>query len=430
MKLTQILQAHHRGRWRSSQWRLKGWQVKRVSYAKKTLEEHNIPYENGLEFVKDPKPVVSFDYINVFNPPTPKKNEHHPDFKSIPCFSYGDNNVLVEGLNQAKVLTNTVEVEENLPQMILKLKEETSLPSTVHKIVQKTLYSALVFDAYQEKLPLRYLEGRPTHRLPRDYGITDIRKNYLIGNKLLQLCESLSNVDISSRAMLNDARFQLSVQKDEDLVQFQLSGDKVVMGDVPLPSFLDNHQSASSIDLPNIHPLKSTISMEKTHFYNTDDYYPLHPNASHPYLHTALIHYNDTQVKNSFATPVTDSQVLARSLLKAFVMTAAQARYLYGNDVKDLPSPCTVQLVQTDAKMFHFCTFQLNTLDLSSTQKVRNIFWSHPVMEISSDWGYHLGKPGLTGYNPHVFEMLYAFYRNAGARKEKDEKPQAIQASA
>lgn len=45
------------------------------------------------------------------------------------------------------------------------------------------------------------------------------------------------------------------------------------MGDVPLPSFLDNHQSASSIDLPNIHPLKSTISMEKTHFYNTDDYY-------------------------------------------------------------------------------------------------------------------------------------------------------------
>lgn len=79
----------------------------------------------------------SFDYINVFNPPTPKKNEHHPDFKSIPCFSYGDNNVLVEGLNQAKVLTNTVEVEENLPQMILKLKEETSLPSTVHKIVQK-----------------------------------------------------------------------------------------------------------------------------------------------------------------------------------------------------------------------------------------------------------------------------------------------------
>lgn len=400
-----------------------------MSYAKKALEEHNIPYENGLDFVKDPKPVVSFDYIHVFNPPKPKRNQNHPDFKEIPCFSYGDSNVLVEGLDQAKVLTNTVEVEDDLPARILQLKEEKPLSSAVHKIVQKTLYSALVFDAYQEKLPLRYLEGKPKHRLPRDYGITDYRKNYSVGSKLLQLCESISDVDISSRAILHDASFKLTIPKDEDLVQFQLRGDRVVMADAPLPIFHDNHQSASSIDLPDLHPLKSTISLEKTHFYNTDEYYPLHPNASHPYLHTALIHYNDTEVKNIYATPVTDSQVLGRSLLKAFVMAAAQARYLYGNDVRDLPSPCTVQLVQTDAKVFHFCAFQLNTLDISSTQKTRNIFWSHPLIEISSDWGYHQAKPTLTGYNPHVFDLLYAFYRNTGVQQKIEEKPRAVEAA-
>ncbi|KAI5746187.1 hypothetical protein M8J77_000919 [Diaphorina citri] len=426
MKLTQILNAHHRSRWRKYQWRAKGWLVKKHSFAKQVLDEHNIPYESALEFVKEPKPVISFDYAHVFNPPQLRKDANHPDFKPVPCFSFGDSNVLLEGLDQAKLLTNTVEVNDDLPEKILKLKEENPVSDAVHKIVQKNLYSALVYDGAQEKLPIRKDPERPAYRFPRDYGITDFRKNMLVSNKLLQLCESISPLDISTRAVLNNARFQLTIEKDEDLVQFALRGDKVLMADSPLPSFLDNHQSASAIDLPNLYPLKPTISMEKNHFYKRDDFFPLHPNASHPHIHTALIHYNDTEVKNSYATPVTDSQVMGRSLIKAFVMAAAQARYLYGDEVKDLPSPCTIQLVHTDARMFHFCAFQLNTLDISSTHKVRNIFWQHPLIEIASRWGYEIGRPHLSGYNPHVFDLFCAFYRNAG----RQSKPEAIQAEA
>ncbi|XP_008471108.1 uncharacterized protein LOC103508338 [Diaphorina citri] len=269
------LNAHHRSRWRKYQWRAKGWLVKKHSFAKQVLDEHNIPYESAFEFVKEPKPVISFDYAHVFNPPQLRKDVNHPDFKPVPCFSFGDSNVLLEGLDQAKLLTNTVEVNDDLPEKILKLKEENPVADAVHKIVQKNLYSALVYDGAQEKLPIRKDPERPAYRFPRDYGITDFRKNMLVSNKLLQLCESISPLDISTRAVLNNARFQLTIEKDEDLVQFALRGDKVLMADSSLPSFLDNHQSASAIDLPNLYPLKPTISMEKNHFYKRDDFFPV-----------------------------------------------------------------------------------------------------------------------------------------------------------
>lgn len=69
------------------------------------------------------------------------------------------------------------------------------------------------------------------------------------------------------------SRFQVNIQKDEDLIQFNLRGDKVLMADSPLPSFHSNPQSASSIELPKLYPLKSTISLEKNHFYRTEEFF-------------------------------------------------------------------------------------------------------------------------------------------------------------
>lgn len=87
----------------------------------------------------------TFDYSNLFNPPKPKKDENHPDFKPTPCFQYGDADVLVEGLDQAKVLTNTVEVEQDLPKQILKLKQANPVSDSIHKIVQKWVFDLLFY---------------------------------------------------------------------------------------------------------------------------------------------------------------------------------------------------------------------------------------------------------------------------------------------
>jgi hypothetical protein len=57
-----------------------------------------------------------------------------------------------------------------------------------------------------------------------------------------------------------------------------------------------------------------------------------------PHIHTAVIHYNETEVKNIYETPVTEEQILGRTLLKSFAIAAAYAqqrfgvRYFYSSD--------------------------------------------------------------------------------------------------
>lgn len=57
-------------------------------------------------------------------------------------------------------------------------------------------------------------------------------------------------------------------------------------------------------------------------------------NTPFKYAHTALIHFNETEVKNLHGTAVTEDQIIARSLMKSFTIAAAQARCLYGVSVR------------------------------------------------------------------------------------------------
>lgn len=127
--------------------------------------------------------------------------------------------------------------------------------------------------------------------------------------------------------------------------------------------------------------------------------------------HTIFAHYDPTEVKNIFETPVTESQILGRSLMKSFSVAATCARQRFGNDVTTLPEPVTVQCIQSDGQLFHFSVFQLNTLDLSGSEN-KNLWWSNPRIKLYDRAGYEEGVPVLRNYNPEVFKRIYAFYNN------------------
>lgn len=76
-----------------------------------------------------------------------------------------------------------------------------------------------------------------------------------------------------------------------------------------------------------------------------------------------------------------------------------------------LPSPVTVQAIQTDGKMFYFGVLQLNTLDLNSKDQ-RNIWYQIPAMPLFESCGYSMGKPVLLGYNKDVIGHVLGFYNN------------------
>lgn len=104
----------------------------------------------------------------------PKPVEHdetHPLWKPRVCLTYKDDNVLLEGLNQAKILTNTVQVQEGLPER-LAFKE---LKKDFNSLVKNAILSSNVFDAEQKKLPRPKDPLRPAFNFRRPYGISEKR---------------------------------------------------------------------------------------------------------------------------------------------------------------------------------------------------------------------------------------------------------------
>ncbi|KAK7605452.1 hypothetical protein V9T40_007310 [Parthenolecanium corni] len=377
----------------------------------KQMNAANVPLEAATEVVKENVyyPGKRLETRGIRKLP-PKLDSSHPNWKETPCLVNRDHNVLVGGLNQAKIFTNSVETKEGLPSQIESLYDADTVDKHI-ELVQMAFASALVYDTTQLRLPVRKDPERPAWVFPREYGITDQRKNYVLCNRLIHLCELIAGLDVSqNRYKFEDAYFSLPLLRDEDVIQSQIRADLLILSKDSLKS-LENPEQTLNTELPDISPMKYTISLPEENLYELENIFPLTENASFKHVHTAIIHFNATEVHNLYKTPVLESQTTARSLMKAFTIAAAQARYLYGENVQRLPEPVVVQCIQTDAKYFHFCVFQLNTLEWSpSNQSVRNIFWSEPVIPAYEFGGYFEGQPTITSFNKEVFKKFLAFY--------------------
>ncbi len=122
-----------------------------------------------------------------------------------------------------------------------------------------------------------------------------------------------------------------------------------------------------------------------------------------------------------------DREYRARALISCFMLALGQARLLHGPEIvgRELPSPVSVQFVQTEGQHFHFAAFQLNTLRLDDNEGVKNLFWEGEAEEGWVDeWGdagQHRTRlfevcdnvkaiPTLEGYNRKVFDRFLAMY--------------------
>lgn len=77
--------------------------------------------------------------------------------------------MLLLGLDQAKVLTKTVEIQKELPN---KLRNPSDVTQEINNHVKDIILSSHVFDAEQQKLPIVKDPLRPAWVFPRTYGIT------------------------------------------------------------------------------------------------------------------------------------------------------------------------------------------------------------------------------------------------------------------
>lgn len=110
--------------------------------------------------------------------PLPKKEvfDHtHPLWNERKCHVFGDTNVLIEGIPQAQLLTKSV-VVDGLPASVQQAIDSTQIPGRSDAFMQEMVRTSFLFEAEQEKLPIRRNPEKPAHNLRRDYGITDSRR--------------------------------------------------------------------------------------------------------------------------------------------------------------------------------------------------------------------------------------------------------------
>lgn len=412
MKITQVLYKHNIGRLIKWQWRSQRKKTVIESNAEKVLASKNVPIMDAKQFLHEPifeaqKQDVKQIFENIIGPhePPPRADRSHPLWHEEPCFVYGDHNVLVRGIEQAKVFTNTVEPESGLPQYVKELHEAYRLPDQ-DEHVQKIITSSLLYDAVQEKLPIRKDPARPAWKFPRDYGIPDKRRNNLIVSRLLQLCESSVGNMSSNKVIAKDCFFKVPMQRNGN-ISLNVRADLLLLSDTSLAPYTNDIQG----ELPDIYPLDYKISLDEINIYHKDEFCsPISGKFNN--IHTAFIHYNETEVKNLYETPVEQSQILGRSLMKSYAFAVANAKSKFGEDITELPEPITLQCVHTNAHWFHFSVFQLNTLAGPEEDGKKNTFWQTPLINLYKKCIFEDGVPTLEEYNPEVIKNFLAFYMN------------------
>lgn len=128
------------------------------------------------------------------------------------------------------------------------------------------------------------------------------------------------------------------------------------------------------------------------------------------YPHTVLLDFSKSYVKNVYEQPINDSQFESRALLKAFAITSAWARKIYGENARQLEQPVVLQTIQLDKKRVQFGIFQLNTFDLQGEGGVKNYWFRKPISDLYDECTYHEGRPQLVNYNFNIFKTMCVLY--------------------
>ena len=403
MKFTQLLRKQHIGRAVRCLWQTQRDRPVTVTNAKDVLTSMGITVQDALELVKPPKQFTKIEIPSIYD-------AKQPVCKEKSCLTYKDHDVLQGGISQACLLTNTLKVDDELPEKIRNMA--TDIPEHVDDLLKRMVYTASMYDAQQVKLPKLKDPNRPSWVFPRVYGILSTRKMRNLSRKFLQLCESLSGLSVAqNRSVVHDGVLSMCIDKESDLLQFLLKMEFMVTSLKPLTAIADAN-AYSDLDMPTLYPLHPIIGLSKTNTYETGDLYPISTRSALMNAHTILINYDPEEVKNLTELPVTESQIHARSMIQSFTAAMACARQRFGSNVKELPEPVVVQCIQSDGQSFHFSVYQLNSVTIDNTEGNRNFWWSSPTMKLYRTAEYENGRPYLEGYNNEVFKVFHAFYKN------------------
>lgn len=389
-------------------WLVQGNRPVQETGAEAYLTSLGIAVEDANEFVKEKREQIRIEVVGPLEKPLPRDSSH-PEYKERPCYMAHRDQSLLEGLSQAQIITKSIHLSETLPDKVERLAE-VKIPESIHACVKKVIMSANVFDCEQNKLPKIKDKDRPAYNFKRILGITEKRKNLILSNKLMQLIERSSDHETSgSKHILSDVECVATIEKDDNLFQFDQVSNLLVTSDKPL-HYKSEVKDTENIEIPDLHPITHTITLPTDHFYTGGNSYPVAQKMHRFHPHTSFLLLDREKVCNLYSEPLTENQIRGRTLMHCFTVAAAYAKQIHGDDVDDLPEPTWVNCVHVDGNLFHIGMLQLNTLNLNGRTGKKNVWYSLPRLALYGSCQYEDGVPTLKDYNPKVYGYLNAIY--------------------
>lgn len=419
MRLTALLREQSDIYWRKRLWKTRRTLRKIQKFpTPQALLDKQVEIHDALDVAANEFELEPFELPEPHGiPDSQRADSRNPNWHDQEAYIVHQKSRLLEGDRHACLLTKTLRYE-GLPAQLGAHVGKHALGEAHEARAREALCQVHLYDCTQLKLPKKLDVEKPHWRFPRDYGVPVRRKVTNVLASYHQLCEKLTSElpEALERTrfaqVLSNACFQ---KADGNTMVFQGEADTLTTSRVPLGPFgsPEEVQATAQAPLPDLYPAKYTLDLDRAHIYRMDDVYPVPHVTLNQHPHTLHV----THPYPYFWFP---REKLARAIMACFTFAAARARHLYGADTLTLPEPLAVQCTYSDESTFGFLAYQLNTLDLSSDEGVKNQVWvegePHRLFESCDP------HQGMLGHNPNVFQRFLAFYTNGFARTPSVDK--------
>lgn len=94
----------------------------------------------------------------------------------------------------------------------------------------------------------------------------------ILTNKLLQLVEKSNDSEVTqSKYVVNDVESQTLFDKEDDLIKFHEISNILVTSNKPVQH--DTQKDITFVEIPDLYPVKYTITLPPEHFYQESSKY-------------------------------------------------------------------------------------------------------------------------------------------------------------
>uniref|UniRef100_A0A0B7A4B7 39S ribosomal protein L37, mitochondrial n=1 Tax=Arion vulgaris TaxID=1028688 RepID=A0A0B7A4B7_9EUPU len=355
--------------------------------------------ENWIAPVDDPR----------FAEPVLPQNQ--PDWKSNPAFTHSSNIRLYEGVKQACLIANAQHFE-GFPATVEKLIGAVDIPEKT-LMLQRSIMQSQVWNTDEARLPKPFDASKPRYHYKPQYGITRMKSTQILLRNLLRLSNSViaEYPSLRNRKQVTDLHLHTHLNYKGNPIIMKEDLDLLVTSDQMLPPFAgkDVMDASFQYTVPDMWPIHPTVDFMETNNYELTNHTGFKTEDMYTCPHTIVqfprkFHWEEKHYK-------------AAQIMSCLMYTSALARRKYGDDVKVLPEPISIQHVLMDHDHFLFTFFQLNTLDLDLSTGVKNFVWTAEKAQLfkkikGQSWSLEesLQHDRLEDFEPSAFDKFMAAY--------------------